>query len=181
MDKWFKDILSDKNPYHNRGRDQMRKKGGPEFECLCVIPQALGYTLWFSLFSLKLNIFPFSASILTFSTQKLNHLILTYFTHFDTTHFFYKYYNINKASNSPPFFWLLYIMKFHQPRFNSRFLHGMSLSRRNSRGRRFLVYIVPFIQHVRSPSDHNLLLNSHILHCSVVFLNLRCRKSLQLF
>jgi hypothetical protein len=39
--------------------------------------QALGYTLWFSLFSLKLNIFPFSASILTFSSQ--NHLILTYF------------------------------------------------------------------------------------------------------
>ena len=28
MDKWFKDILSDKDPYHNRGRDQMRKKGG---------------------------------------------------------------------------------------------------------------------------------------------------------
>ena len=49
--------------------------------------QALGYTLWFSLFSLKLNIFRFSASILTFSTQ--NHLILTYFTHLDTTHFFY--------------------------------------------------------------------------------------------
>ena len=44
--------------------------------------------------SLKLNIFPFSASIITLSTQ--NHLILTYFTHFDTTHFFfYKYYNIN--------------------------------------------------------------------------------------
>jgi hypothetical protein len=55
--------------------------------------QALGYTLWFSLFSLKLNILPFSASILTFSTQ--NHLILTYFTHLDTIHFFYKYYNIN--------------------------------------------------------------------------------------
>jgi hypothetical protein len=36
--------------------------------------------------SLKLNIFPFRAPILTFSTQ--NHLILTYFTHFDTTHFF---------------------------------------------------------------------------------------------
>jgi hypothetical protein len=52
--------------------------------------QALGYTMWFSLFSLKLNIFPFSASIPTFSTQ--NHLILTYFTHLDTTHFFYKYY-----------------------------------------------------------------------------------------
>ena len=34
MDKWFKDILPDKDPYHNRGRDQMRKKGGPEFECL---------------------------------------------------------------------------------------------------------------------------------------------------
>ena len=30
MDKWFKDILPDKDPYHNRGRDQMRKKGGSE-------------------------------------------------------------------------------------------------------------------------------------------------------
>jgi hypothetical protein len=38
MDKWFKVILPDKDPYHNRGRDQMRKKGGPEFECLCVLP-----------------------------------------------------------------------------------------------------------------------------------------------
>ena len=28
MDKWLKDILRDKDPYHNRGRDQMRKKGG---------------------------------------------------------------------------------------------------------------------------------------------------------
>ena len=37
MDKWFKDILPDKDPYHNRGRDQMRKKGGPEFECLWYI------------------------------------------------------------------------------------------------------------------------------------------------
>ena len=37
MDKWFKDILPDKDPYHNRRRDQMRKKGGPEFECLCVV------------------------------------------------------------------------------------------------------------------------------------------------
>jgi hypothetical protein len=27
MDKWFNDILPDKDPYHNRGRDQMRKKG----------------------------------------------------------------------------------------------------------------------------------------------------------
>jgi hypothetical protein len=27
MDKWFKDILPDKDPYHNRGRGQMRKKG----------------------------------------------------------------------------------------------------------------------------------------------------------
>ena len=34
MDKWFKDILPEKYPYHNRGRNQMRKKGGPEFECL---------------------------------------------------------------------------------------------------------------------------------------------------
>ena len=28
MDKWFKVILPDKDPCHNRGRDQMRKKGG---------------------------------------------------------------------------------------------------------------------------------------------------------
>ena len=29
MNKWFKDIFPDKDPYHNRGRDQMRgKKGG---------------------------------------------------------------------------------------------------------------------------------------------------------
>ena len=34
MYKWFKDILPDKDPYHNRGRDQMRKKEGPEFERL---------------------------------------------------------------------------------------------------------------------------------------------------
>jgi hypothetical protein len=27
MDKWLKDILPDKDPYHNRGRDQIRKKG----------------------------------------------------------------------------------------------------------------------------------------------------------
>jgi hypothetical protein len=37
MDKWLKDILPDKDPYHNRGRDQMSKKGGPKFECLCVL------------------------------------------------------------------------------------------------------------------------------------------------
>jgi hypothetical protein len=37
MDKWFKDIFPDKDPYHNRGRDQMRKKEGPEFECLWLI------------------------------------------------------------------------------------------------------------------------------------------------
>jgi hypothetical protein len=36
MDKWLKYILADKDPYHNRGRDQMRKKGGSEFECLWV-------------------------------------------------------------------------------------------------------------------------------------------------
>jgi hypothetical protein len=43
------------------------------------------YSVIFIIF-IKINIFPFSASILTFSTQ--NHLILTYFTPFDTTHFF---------------------------------------------------------------------------------------------
>ena len=48
------------------------------WHALTVQPQALWDTLWFSLFSLKLNIFPYSASILTFSMQ--NHLILKYFT-----------------------------------------------------------------------------------------------------
>ena len=28
MDKWHKDVLPDKDPYHNHGRDQMRKRGG---------------------------------------------------------------------------------------------------------------------------------------------------------
>ena len=37
MDKWFKYILPDKDPYHNRGRDQMRKKGGPDFKCLWLL------------------------------------------------------------------------------------------------------------------------------------------------
>jgi hypothetical protein len=40
MDKWFKDILPDKDPYLNRGRDQMRKKGGPEFKCLWFCPSS---------------------------------------------------------------------------------------------------------------------------------------------
>jgi hypothetical protein len=39
MDKWFKDILPDKDPYHNRGRDQMRKKGGPESNFSFVVQQ----------------------------------------------------------------------------------------------------------------------------------------------
>ena len=41
MDKWFKDILPDKDPYHNRGRDQMRKKGVRNSSA-CVIVQAPG-------------------------------------------------------------------------------------------------------------------------------------------
>jgi hypothetical protein len=45
--------------------------------------------------SLKLNISPLSASMLTFSAQ--NHLILTYFIHFDTSHCFYKYYSVSKC------------------------------------------------------------------------------------
>ena len=44
MDEWFKDILPDKDTYHNRGRDQMRKKGGPDFKCL-----------WLDAVGLKLN------------------------------------------------------------------------------------------------------------------------------
>ena len=35
MNKWFKDILPDKDPYHNRGRDQMRKKGGGRNSSAC--------------------------------------------------------------------------------------------------------------------------------------------------
>ena len=56
--------------------------GDEDAKCqLCKVePQALGYTLWFSLF-IKIKYFTFSASILTFSTQ--NHLNLMQFTHFD--------------------------------------------------------------------------------------------------
>jgi hypothetical protein len=65
--------------------------------CLSIILfNIFFYRGHFSLFSLKLNIFPFSASILTFSTE--NNKILTYFIHFDTTHFFYEYYNIIQNS-----------------------------------------------------------------------------------
>ena len=42
MDKWFKDILPDKDPYHNRGRDQMRKKGVRNSSA-CGIT---GYSVW---------------------------------------------------------------------------------------------------------------------------------------
>jgi hypothetical protein len=45
MDKWFKYILPDKDPYHNRGRDQMRKKGGPDFKCLWKISTTTTTTL----------------------------------------------------------------------------------------------------------------------------------------
>ena len=38
MDKWLKDILPDKDPYHNRGRDQMRKKRVRNSECLWFSP-----------------------------------------------------------------------------------------------------------------------------------------------
>jgi hypothetical protein len=55
MDKWFKDILPDKDPYHNRGRDQMRKKGGPEFECLSKLSIDLFFKLPVSRF-LAINI-----------------------------------------------------------------------------------------------------------------------------
>ena len=39
---------SRQDPYHNRGRDQMRKKGGPEFECL-----------WFYMYVLQIVVCPF--------------------------------------------------------------------------------------------------------------------------
>ena len=56
MDKWFKDILPDKDPYHNRGRDQMRKKGGPEFEGQSNIHQTFLYGISDTVIIKKKNI-----------------------------------------------------------------------------------------------------------------------------
>jgi hypothetical protein len=55
MDKWFKDILPDKDPYHNRGRDQMRKKGGVRNSSAC------GLTIQFLLRSPRDIILTFSS------------------------------------------------------------------------------------------------------------------------
>jgi hypothetical protein len=41
MDKWLKDILPDKDPYHNRGRDQMREKGGSGIRVPVVVTSSL--------------------------------------------------------------------------------------------------------------------------------------------
>ena len=73
--------------------------------------------------SLKLNIFLFSASILTFSTQ--NHLILTYFTHFDTTHFFYKYY---KRCNTTKEFSIAFYVKLKKIELSYRIHLKFNLS-----------------------------------------------------
>ena len=78
MASLFVGHAAQKSKLHNLQYDE----GGNHMAETETETQALGYTLWCSLFSLKLNIFPFSASILTFSTQ--NHLILKYFTNFDT-------------------------------------------------------------------------------------------------
>ena len=46
---------SRQDPYHNRGRDQMRKKGGPEFECLwfiCMFCRSLFVLLFIFFWSL---------------------------------------------------------------------------------------------------------------------------------
>ena len=69
---------------------------------------------------------------------------------------FYEYYNINKARNSPPICWLLYIMKLHLVDFSVE-SHFLAVTAAVV----VFEYIFPFIQHVRSPSDRNLLLNSH--------------------
>ena len=45
MDKWFKDILPDKDPYHNRGRDQMRKNGGSGIRVPVVVHEILQITI----------------------------------------------------------------------------------------------------------------------------------------
>jgi hypothetical protein len=52
--------LPDKDPYHNRGRDQMRKKGGPDFKCLCLIQPAAWWI---------------------FTTKSVQALIITYIYH----------------------------------------------------------------------------------------------------
>jgi hypothetical protein len=53
MDKWFKYILPDKDPYHNHGRDQMRKKGGPDFKCLCKKVEEIILAMYFQNFLMK--------------------------------------------------------------------------------------------------------------------------------
>ena len=45
MDKWFKDILPDKDLYHNRGRDQMRKNGGSGIRVPVVVHEILQITI----------------------------------------------------------------------------------------------------------------------------------------
>ena len=45
MDKWLKDILPDKDPYHNRGRDQMRKNGGSGIRVPVVVHEILQITI----------------------------------------------------------------------------------------------------------------------------------------
>ena len=51
-------MLPDKDPYQNRGRDQMRKKGGPEFECLWdnSVPGHFGTDLDISVLGTDLDI-----------------------------------------------------------------------------------------------------------------------------
>ena len=49
MDKWLKDVLPDKYPYHNCGRDQIRKKGGVRNSSACARLCSL-YNLIFKLY-----------------------------------------------------------------------------------------------------------------------------------
>ena len=75
MDKWFKDILPDKDPYHNLGRDEMRKKGGPEFECLCSLLAANVH--------IDLNTLLFGSQIYNIDTNR--HVFITVQTYIKET------------------------------------------------------------------------------------------------
>ena len=82
MDKWFKDILPDKDPYHNRGRDQMRKKGVRNSSACASI-------MWNQF---AINRFNERCSWTTGSSKWSPWWIIT---NFDTTQFYYKNKNKN--------------------------------------------------------------------------------------
>jgi hypothetical protein len=63
MNKWFKDILPDKDPYHNRGRDQMRKKGGAGIRVPVVFTVTGRSNLMSTIVKVHLNYFFLSGTL----------------------------------------------------------------------------------------------------------------------